>query len=139
MLSYPFCLCCQNSSCVQKKTLTSTSYWFELLNLKMANGAEGNSKIPSCDAYFDAIQARKRLPISLQESLTSAFAQIPVSSFPDVPGGKGTSALASIYFDFICRMFLSCDHVTETNSSTAVFCFVRLNKTGPWQHLDLRS
>jgi len=54
--------------------------------------ADVNSKIPSRDAYFDVIQERKRLPFSLQESLTYAFAQIPVSSFPEVPGGKGTSA-----------------------------------------------
>ncbi|KNA25535.1 hypothetical protein SOVF_003620 [Spinacia oleracea] len=42
------------------------------------------------DAYFETvqIQSRKKLPISLQETLTSAFASIPVSSFPKVPGGK---------------------------------------------------
>ncbi|XP_020106319.1 SNF1-related protein kinase regulatory subunit gamma-1-like isoform X2 [Ananas comosus] len=49
---------------------------------------EKNSKILSCDAYFEAVQSKKRLPLSLQESLTAAFAQIPVSSFPEVPGGK---------------------------------------------------
>ncbi|KAL0910107.1 hypothetical protein M5K25_021046 [Dendrobium thyrsiflorum] len=54
----------------------------------MAKDVEGNSGIPTCDAYFEAIQSRKRLPSSLQESLTAAFAQIPVSSFPEVPGGK---------------------------------------------------
>ncbi|GMH01693.1 hypothetical protein Nepgr_003532 [Nepenthes gracilis] len=45
-------------------------------------------KIPSCDAYFDEIQARKKLPYSLQESLTTAFSQISAASFPGVPGGK---------------------------------------------------
>ncbi|EAY74722.1 hypothetical protein OsI_02613 [Oryza sativa Indica Group] len=45
-------------------------------------------KFPSCDAYFDTIQSKKKLPLSLQESLTAAFAQIPVSSFPDVPNGR---------------------------------------------------
>lgn len=49
---------------------------------------EGNVKFPSCDAYFDTIQAKKKLPLALQESLTAAFAQIPVSSFPDVPSGR---------------------------------------------------
>ncbi|XP_047332873.1 SNF1-related protein kinase regulatory subunit gamma-1-like [Impatiens glandulifera] len=46
------------------------------------------SKHRNYDAYFDTIQSRKKLPRSMQETLTSAFAKIPVSSFPDVPGGK---------------------------------------------------
>lgn len=50
--------------------------------------AETRSRIPNCDAYFETIQSKKKLPYSLQESLTAAFAQIPVSSFPEVPGGK---------------------------------------------------
>uniref|UniRef100_A0A1D1YRY1 SNF1-related protein kinase regulatory subunit gamma-1-like n=1 Tax=Anthurium amnicola TaxID=1678845 RepID=A0A1D1YRY1_9ARAE len=54
----------------------------------MAHQTDTVSKIPDCDAYFEAIQSRKKLPYSLQKSLTSAFAQIPVSSFPEVPGGK---------------------------------------------------
>ncbi|XP_007224598.1 SNF1-related protein kinase regulatory subunit gamma-1-like [Prunus persica] len=45
-------------------------------------------KISSYDAYFETIQSRKKLPRSLQEVLTSAFAKIPVSSFPGVPEGK---------------------------------------------------
>ncbi|XP_042496216.1 SNF1-related protein kinase regulatory subunit gamma-1-like [Macadamia integrifolia] len=49
---------------------------------------EGSSKLPNCDAYFETIQSRKRLPYPLQESLTAAFSRIPVSSFPEVPGGK---------------------------------------------------
>ncbi|CAM8936440.1 unnamed protein product [Rhodiola kirilowii] len=44
--------------------------------------------ISSCDAYFETVQSRKKLPHSLQETLTDAFANIPVSSFPMVPGGK---------------------------------------------------
>uniref|UniRef100_A0ACD5W191 Uncharacterized protein n=1 Tax=Avena sativa TaxID=4498 RepID=A0ACD5W191_AVESA len=48
------------------------------------------SKFPSCDAYFDTIQSKKKLPLALQESLTAAFAQIPVASFPDVPSGRVT-------------------------------------------------
>lgn len=45
----------------------------------------------SNDAYFETIQSRKKLSASLQETLTAAFATIPVSSFPQVPGGKGNS------------------------------------------------
>ncbi|XP_048135065.1 SNF1-related protein kinase regulatory subunit gamma-1-like isoform X1 [Rhodamnia argentea] len=49
---------------------------------------KGSEKLASCDAYFETIQSKKKLPPSVQESLTSAFARIPVSSFPQVPGGK---------------------------------------------------
>ncbi|WOK91323.1 hypothetical protein Cni_G00014 [Canna indica] len=49
---------------------------------------EKGSRLPSCDAYFEAIQSKKKLPYSLQVCLTSAFAEVPVSSFPEVPGGK---------------------------------------------------
>lgn len=51
--------------------------------------ATRNSRIDSCEAYFEKVQSRKKIPQSLQDTLTSAFARIPVSSFPDVPGGKG--------------------------------------------------
>ncbi|XP_078439307.1 cystathionine beta-synthase (CBS) protein [Wolffia australiana] len=54
----------------------------------MANDKGTISKIPDCDTYFEAMQSRKRIPPTLQSTLTSAFANIPVSSFPDVPGGK---------------------------------------------------
>ncbi|WCJ32483.1 SNF1-related protein kinase regulatory subunit gamma-1-like [Euphorbia peplus] len=47
-----------------------------------------DSNLASCDAYFDKVQSRKKLPQSLQETLTTAFARIPVSSFPMVPSGK---------------------------------------------------
>ncbi|OWM75967.1 SNF1-related protein kinase regulatory subunit gamma-1-like [Punica granatum] len=50
--------------------------------------AKGSGKLPDCDAYFEKIQSRKKLPPSLQETLTAAFMRIPVSSFPQVPGGK---------------------------------------------------
>ncbi|KAK9277448.1 hypothetical protein L1049_006992 [Liquidambar formosana] len=53
-----------------------------------AKEAKETPKIPSYDAYFETIQSRKKLPLSLQETLTSAFARILVSSFPEVPGGK---------------------------------------------------
>jgi hypothetical protein len=48
-----------------------------------------SSQLSSYDAYFERIQSRKKLPQSLQEILTAAFANIPASSFPSVPGGKG--------------------------------------------------
>lgn len=52
---------------------------------------EESSKLASCDDYFETIQSRKKIPKALQESLTEAFAKIPVGSFPEVPGGKGDS------------------------------------------------
>ncbi|TQD80516.1 hypothetical protein C1H46_033932 [Malus baccata] len=53
-----------------------------------AQEVKERSKLSSYDAYFETIQSRKKLPRSLQEVLTNAFAKIPVSSFPAVPGGK---------------------------------------------------
>lgn len=53
----------------------------------MAQASKG-PKTASYDAYFEKVQSRKMLPQSLQETLTAAFARIPVSSFPEVPGGK---------------------------------------------------
>ncbi|CAI9092707.1 OLC1v1028024C1 [Oldenlandia corymbosa var. corymbosa] len=50
--------------------------------------SSNNPKSASYDAYFEKVQSRKKLPLSLQETLTAAFARIPVSSFPQVPGGK---------------------------------------------------
>lgn len=50
--------------------------------------AKWTSKIESCEAYFQKVQSRKKIPLTLQEKLTTAFARIPVSSFPEVRGGK---------------------------------------------------
>ncbi|XP_041013062.1 SNF1-related protein kinase regulatory subunit gamma-1-like [Juglans microcarpa x Juglans regia] len=47
-----------------------------------------SSSLSSYDAYFEKIQSRKKLPRPLQEILTNAFSDIPVSSFPQVPRGK---------------------------------------------------
>ncbi|CAL5355113.1 unnamed protein product [Camellia sinensis] len=55
---------------------------------------KGSSKLSSYDAYFETVQSRKKLSRSLQETLTAAFARIPVSSFPEVPGGKVIEILA---------------------------------------------
>jgi hypothetical protein len=48
-----------------------------------------STQLSKCDRYFETIQSRKKLPQTLQETLTDSFAKIPVSSFPGVPGGKG--------------------------------------------------
>lgn len=58
-------------------------------DMALEQEAKVDSKIARCDAYFETVQSRKKLPYSLQETLTTAFARIPVSSFPEVPGGKG--------------------------------------------------
>ncbi|XVE53275.1 hypothetical protein DITRI_Ditri02bG0191600 [Diplodiscus trichospermus] len=50
--------------------------------------AKESSSLSSCDAYFESVKSRKKLPQPLQDALTAAFARIPVSSFPQVPGGK---------------------------------------------------
>ncbi|XP_074274544.1 SNF1-related protein kinase regulatory subunit gamma-1-like [Silene latifolia] len=55
---------------------------------KSAEKKKESATATSCDAYFETVQSRKKLPRSLQESLTAAFAKIPVSTFPQVPGGK---------------------------------------------------
>lgn len=57
--------------------------------MAQAKITENTSKLASYDAYFEKAQKRKKLPRNLQETLTDAFANIPVSSFPQVPGGKG--------------------------------------------------
>jgi len=48
-----------------------------------------SNSLSKCETYFEIVQSRKKLPQSLQETLTDAFAKIPVSSFPGVPNGKG--------------------------------------------------
>ena len=68
---------------------------FVSLVQNMAQLQENNksSKLSSYDAYFEKIQSRKKLPKPLQETLTSAFSNIPVSSFPGVPVGKGNKTI----------------------------------------------
>ncbi|XP_047172866.1 SNF1-related protein kinase regulatory subunit gamma-1-like [Vigna umbellata] len=53
-----------------------------------------SDSLSKCETYFEIIQSRKKLPLSLQETLTDAFAKIPVSSFPEVPSGKVIEILA---------------------------------------------
>lgn len=60
-----------------------------LIDMAQAEEVKQRSKLASCDAYFVKVQSRKKLPQPLQETLASAFARIPASSFPLVPGGKG--------------------------------------------------
>ena len=74
----------------------------ETEDLGMA-GPEGPKDIlmdPSYSSYFDMVQSRKKLPMSLQETLTDAFARIPVSSFPQVPRGKGHNLYTFLFFFF---------------------------------------
>ncbi|KAI4302136.1 hypothetical protein MLD38_037920 [Melastoma candidum] len=59
-----------------------------MAQLVVQREAEGTRKPSYLDDYFDTIQSRKKLPRRIQETLTSAFASIPVSSFPAVPGGQ---------------------------------------------------
>lgn len=81
-------------------------------------------KIAGCDAYFETIQSRKKLPRSLQESLTAAFASIPVSSFPQVPGGKvieisaGTSVADAVKILSECNILSAPVTNPEAENST---------------------
>uniref|UniRef100_A0A5B7BM74 Putative SNF1-related protein kinase regulatory subunit gamma-1-like n=1 Tax=Davidia involucrata TaxID=16924 RepID=A0A5B7BM74_DAVIN len=74
-----------------------------------AQMVKGSSKLASCDAYFEAIQSRKKLPHSLQETLTAAIARIPVSSFPEVPGGKVIEILADTPIGDAVRILSECN------------------------------
>ncbi|OMO82411.1 Cystathionine beta-synthase, core [Corchorus olitorius] len=56
--------------------------------MAQAQTSKESSALSSCEAYFEKIKSRKKLPQPLQETLTAAFARIPVSSFPQVSGGK---------------------------------------------------
>ncbi|XP_020217607.1 SNF1-related protein kinase regulatory subunit gamma-1-like [Cajanus cajan] len=62
--------------------------------MAQAQELKTSTTLSKCDSYFDTIQSRKKLPLSLQETLTDAFAKIPVSSFPAVPSGKVIEILA---------------------------------------------
>ncbi|CAK7328472.1 unnamed protein product [Dovyalis caffra] len=67
------------------------------------------SELSSFDAYFENVQSRKKLPFSLQETLTAAFAKIPVSSFPLVPGGKVIEILADTSVTDAVRILSECN------------------------------
>ncbi|KAB2047892.1 hypothetical protein ES319_A13G077400v1 [Gossypium barbadense] len=56
--------------------------------MAQAQQTRESSALSSCEAYFEKVNSRKKLPQPLQETLTTAFARIPVSSFPQVPAGK---------------------------------------------------
>lgn len=58
-------------------------------NMAQEQEVRTGTTLSKCDTYFQTVQSRKKLPRSLQETLTDAFAKISVSSFPGVPGGKG--------------------------------------------------
>lgn len=55
---------------------------------EMAVALLDEKAIPCDNDYYEIVQSRKRLPNGLQEALNTAFAKIPVSFFPDIPGGK---------------------------------------------------
>ncbi|KAA8533009.1 hypothetical protein F0562_032874 [Nyssa sinensis] len=80
-----------------------------LVGMAQAQMVKESSKLASCDAYFEAIQSRKKLPRSLQESLTAAFATIPVSSFPEVPGGKVIEILADTPIGNAVKILSECN------------------------------
>ncbi|XP_073116056.1 SNF1-related protein kinase regulatory subunit gamma-1-like [Elaeis guineensis] len=60
--------------------------------------AEMSSRFPNFDAYFETVQSKK-LPSSLRASSTTAFAQILVPPFPEVPGGKVSVCVHLSMFD----------------------------------------
>lgn len=65
------------------------------------------SALSNCESYFERIQSTKKLPKSLQETLNDAFARIPVSSFPGVPGGKGNDEYQKfLQFQNFVHMFV---------------------------------
>ncbi|XP_061338786.1 SNF1-related protein kinase regulatory subunit gamma-1-like [Gastrolobium bilobum] len=56
--------------------------------MAQAQEVRPSTAVSKFDTYFETVQSRKKLSQTLQETLTDAFAKIPVSSFPGVPGGK---------------------------------------------------
>ncbi|KDO82823.1 hypothetical protein CISIN_1g011306mg [Citrus sinensis] len=77
--------------------------------MAQAEEAKEVSKLSSCDAYFEAIQSRKKLPHSLQETLTAAFARIPVLSFPNVPGGRVIEIMADTTIPDAVKILSECN------------------------------
>lgn len=75
-------------------SINTKQYMPLVLNMSQAQEYRTSTTPSKCDTYFQTIQSRKKLPQSLQETLTDAFAKIPVSSFPSVPGGKVIEILA---------------------------------------------
>ncbi|GLT56866.1 hypothetical protein SLA2020_298810 [Shorea laevis] len=67
------------------------------------------SVLSTCDAYFENIQCRKKLPQSFQETLTAAFAKIPVSTFPQVPGGRVIEILADTTIAEAVKILSECN------------------------------
>ncbi|XWS69750.1 hypothetical protein CRYUN_Cryun04dG0206000 [Craigia yunnanensis] len=77
----------------------------------MAQTQQANevSALSSYDAYFERIESRKKLPQPLQETLTAAFARIPVSTFPQVPGGKVIEILADATIADAVKILSECN------------------------------
>ncbi|XP_022726416.1 SNF1-related protein kinase regulatory subunit gamma-1-like isoform X2 [Durio zibethinus] len=77
--------------------------------MAQAQEAKESSALSSCDAYFERIKSRKKLPQPLQETLTDAFTRIPVSSFPQVPGGKVIEILADATIADAVKILSECN------------------------------
>ncbi|KAI9111506.1 hypothetical protein K1719_017196 [Acacia pycnantha] len=81
------------------------------------------AKHSSYDTYFETIQSRKKLAPELLETLTDAFAKIPVSSFPGVPGGKVVEIAADTLVGEAVRILSDCNilsaPVRDTEAETS--------------------
>ncbi|KAK3223184.1 hypothetical protein Dsin_010209 [Dipteronia sinensis] len=108
----------QNRACIQK--LTDIYLVIPIFYRTASEQLMSNYKIvlriqcrhgssTSFDAYFETIQLRKKLPHSLQETLTAAFARIPVSSFPQVPGGKVIEIMADTSITNAVKILSECN------------------------------
>lgn len=99
--------------------------------------SQGSESSESFDSYFEMVQTRKKLPHSLQESLTASFAKIPVSSFPPVPGGKSdhpsssSSSLSSPSYTAIFNSFFDIFKLAPTLTSTISLQLLRYFPTHP--------
>ncbi|XP_054810620.1 LOW QUALITY PROTEIN: SNF1-related protein kinase regulatory subunit gamma-1-like [Prosopis cineraria] len=95
-------------------TLNPESTWSpkstdSLMAQEKAIRVSDSAKHSSYDTYFETIQSRKKLAPALQETLTDAFAKIPVSSFPGVPGGKVVEIPANTLIGDAVRILSDCN------------------------------
>ncbi|XP_038693484.1 SNF1-related protein kinase regulatory subunit gamma-1-like [Tripterygium wilfordii] len=97
-------------SSAEKKIISVLSTTMSLSEMaSQAQMVKETSKLTSNDAYFEIIQSRKKLPRSLQETLTAAFTAIPVSSFPLVPSGKVIEISAETTIADAVRILSECN------------------------------
>ncbi|KAI9169028.1 hypothetical protein LWI28_005758 [Acer negundo] len=93
----------------KQKPISTLKINFYSADMAQSQEAREGSRLPSFDAYFETIQLRKKLPHSLQETLTAAFARIPVSSFPQVPGGKVIEIMADTSITNAVKILSECN------------------------------